>query len=77
MGNPTTAHSSLILHPLEVVHVALESYVENSYSSCVGKLPAEACSEHTHEMCPVTEIEQAWNWIRAQVIQTTGEFIAR
>ena len=70
MESPTT-------HPLEVIHVALESYVENSYSSCVGKLPAEACSVHTHEMCPVTEIDQAWNWIRAQVVQATGEFIAR
>ena len=65
-------------HPLEVVHMALEGYIENSYSSCTfDKMPTEVCSDHTHEMCPVTEIEQAWNWIRAQVVQATGEFIAR
>ena len=70
MENPTS-------HPLEVVHMALEGYLEHSYSSCIDKMPAQACPEHTHEMCPVPEIEQAWNWIRAQVIQAPGEFIAR
>jgi len=70
MENPTS-------HPLEVVHMALEGYVENSYSSCIDKMPTQACPEHKNEMCPVTELEQAWNWVRAQVIQQTGEFIDR